>query len=168
MLTSFPVSFAPIGPTLNLHTPDEIFSVMLRVSSTQELDRQSFDDLMPSGRNGMIKFYQPWCGHCTRMKPDWDLLAEQAHSSVFIADVNCQVEKDLCADHHPGGTYPTVLVFQQGKEPELYQGGRGVEDLLKFVNNYLVEKCNLGRLEETCSEKEQKYVTKWKEKDVTA
>jgi hypothetical protein len=98
------------------------------------------------------------------MKPDWDLLMEQAHSSVFIADVNCLVETDLCADHHTGGNYPTVLLFQQGKQPELYQGGRGVEDLLKFVDQNLVEKCDLSRLEETCSEKEQKYVAKWKEK----
>ena len=126
------------------------------VLATQELNRASFEELLASGRNGMVRFYQPWCGHCTRMKPDWDLLATKAHSSIFIADVNCQVESDLCSDFHTGGTYPTVLIFQGGKDPELYQGGRGLEDLLKFVDETLVRKCNIFLLEDTCSEKELK------------
>jgi thioredoxin-like negative regulator of GroEL len=98
------------------------------------------------------------------VKPDWDLLAEEAHPSVFIADVNCQLQDSLCADHHTGGHYPTILIFQNGKEPELYRGGRGFEDLRKFVDETLVTKCDLTRLEETCSEKEQNYASKWKER----
>jgi hypothetical protein len=104
---------------------------------------------------------------CTRMKPDWDLLAEQAHSSVFVADVNCLIESALCADYHTGGTYPTVLVFQNtmgAKRTQLYQGGRGYEDLQKFVDKELIVKCDLTLPDSTCSEKEQNYVTKWKER----
>jgi thioredoxin-like negative regulator of GroEL len=102
------------------------------------------------------------------MKPDWDLLAERVHPSVFIADVNCQVEVSLCVGFHTGGRYPTVLIFEQGKEPELYEGGRGLEDLTKFVDEHLVEPCNLHRLEETetCSEKEQKYTQKWEKRSL--
>lgn len=33
------------------------------------------------------------------MKPDWDKLAEESHSSVFIADVNCSNEDKLCQDN---------------------------------------------------------------------
>ena len=102
---------------------------------------------------------------CTRMKPDWDLLAERSHPSVLIADVNCQVEVDLCGDHHTGGTYPTILVFAKNKEPELYQGGRGFLDLIKFVDDNLVEKCDTSRSEETCTEKEKRYISKWKGKE---
>ena len=37
----------------------------------------------------MIKFYQEWCGHCKRIKPDWDQLAEdeEANPNVMIFDV---------------------------------------------------------------------------------
>ncbi len=44
----------------------------------------------------MIKFYQSWCGHCMRMKADWDRLAEEeSNDSVLIADVNCGEQKDV-------------------------------------------------------------------------
>ncbi len=47
------------------------------------------------GKNGMVKFFQSWCGHCKRMKPDWDRLAAEANDSVIIADVDCGVQGDV-------------------------------------------------------------------------
>ena len=35
------------------------------------------------------------CGHCTRMKPDWDRLAEESPADVVIADVDCGKEEDV-------------------------------------------------------------------------
>ena len=32
-----------------------------------------------------------------RMKPDWDRLAEEASSDVFIADVHCEDQYDVSA-----------------------------------------------------------------------
>jgi thiol-disulfide isomerase/thioredoxin len=48
------------------------------------------------GKNGMVKFFQDWCGHCKRMKPDWDRLAEEeSNDNVLIADVNCGDQQDV-------------------------------------------------------------------------
>lgn len=102
------------------------------------------------------------------MKPDWDMLSENAHSSVFVADVNCQKEESLCSDFHTGGNYPTIIIFRRGKTPELYQGGRGYEDLMKFVDKELAQPCNLKQVEETCDAKEQKYISKWRTRDTIA
>ncbi len=105
------------------------------------------------------------------MKPDWDLLSEhfEEERSVFIADVNCQVEESLCSDYHTGGTYPTILVFPRGKDErphaELYQGGRGFDDLRKFVDQRLVLPCDIRNDQETCSAKAQVYISKWRAKD---
>ena len=98
------------------------------------------------------------------MKPDWDQLAERAHPSVFIADVNCQEQEGLCAEHHTGGQYPTILVYRNGNE-ELYTGGRGLEDLLEFVDKELAQRCVIKSIDDTCSAKEQKYIAKWKIRD---
>lgn len=52
--------------------------------------------VMLLGKHGMVKFYQSWCGHCMRMKPDWDRLAEEENNdSVLIADVNCGDQKEV-------------------------------------------------------------------------
>ena len=52
--------------------------------------------LFETGKHGMVKFYQSWCGHCMRMKPDWDRLAEEENNdSILIADVNCGDQKEV-------------------------------------------------------------------------
>ena len=100
-----------------------------------------------------------------RVKPDWDLLAENVHPSVFVADVNCQRHESLCGDYHPGGTFPTIMIFRKDGPPTLYQGGLGYEDLMRFVDKELAEPCRLEQMSTTCNEKEQKYIVKWGAKE---
>jgi len=133
--------------------------------ATMKLTSKTFQTTVESGKNGMIKFYQPWCGHCTAMKPAWDELAEKADSSVFIADVDCSKEADLCQLNDVQG-YPTIYYYKDGVR-ENFTGGRSAEDLEKFVIDNLAQSCNpIGNMEESCSEKAQKYIIKWKVKDV--
>lgn len=98
------------------------------------------------------------------MKPDWDKLAEEAHSSVFVADVNCSDEEELCAQAGVSG-YPTIKVFRDGEEED-YDGGRSFEALFEFVDGELATKCDVENMKESgCSEKAQTYATKWKAKE---
>lgn len=99
------------------------------------------------------------------MKPDWDKLADEAHQSVFIADVNCSDEEELCTKSGVQG-YPTIKVYKDGKVED-YRGGRGFEELFDFVDSNLASKCDVKQ-KETCSEKAIAYVDKWTAKDAAA
>ena len=110
------------------------------------------------GRNGMVKFFQTWCGHCTRMAPDWDKLSKEVHPSVFIYDVNCGDEADLCQENGVSG-YPTIKYYQNGVEHK-YEGGRGFNDLLDFTKENLEQACDVDKLKETCNERAQGYAEK--------
>jgi hypothetical protein len=112
-------------------------------------------------------FYYASSHSCKRVKPDWDILADTAHSSVFIGDVNCMVENDLCAGHHTGNNWPTIMVYKRGKE-ELYTGGLGLENLKTFVDETLVEPCNIGKMQESCNFKEKFFIAKWEGKSPAA
>jgi hypothetical protein len=107
------------------------------------------------------------CGRCMRMKLDWDMLAEhyEDESSIFIVDVNCETEQQLCESFHPGGTYPSIFVFPRGEghrpPPKLYSGGLGFEDLKKFVDKELVRPCEIRNPQGTCNAKARAYITKW-------
>ncbi len=56
----------------------------------------------------MVKFYQSWCGHCMRMKPDWDQLADQASESILIADVDCGKEEGVSYFHYKYQWYTNI------------------------------------------------------------
>ena len=74
------------------------------VAEIQHLFIRNYVLPFPSeGKNGMIKFYQDWCGHCKRMKPDWDFLAKEAEpTNVKILDVNCGEQEKVrhCMNMH--------------------------------------------------------------------
>eukprot|EP00755_Sulcionema_specki_P011450 Sspe_Gene.49057::Locus_26071_Transcript_1_5_Confidence_0.556_Length_656::g.49057::m.49057 len=79
----------------------------------------------------------PWCGHCKRLAPDWDKLAEDtAGKGVVIGKVDCTVESDLCSTYGVQG-YPTLKYWTKGAgKPEEYNGGRSYDER-DFVDEHL-------------------------------
>merc|ERR1712146_549790 len=76
--TFFAIAFAALSAQAVVDLTDDTFA----------------DTIANSGKNVFVKFFAPWCGHCKRMKPDWDKLGETYadSSSVMIADVDCTVQ----------------------------------------------------------------------------
>ncbi|GKY96084.1 hypothetical protein MPSEU_000568500 [Mayamaea pseudoterrestris] len=131
--------------------------------AAEELTPERFQELTTSGKNGMVKFYQPWCGHCTKMKPDWDQLAAEAHPSVFISDINCSEQEELCSENNVQG-YPTIKIYKDGKVED-YKGGRSLSDLQDFVDAELAIKCDVSDpVGSGCSDKAKAYIHKWSSK----
>mmetsp|Transcript_23904 Transcript_23904/g.27672 ORF Transcript_23904/g.27672 Transcript_23904/m.27672 type:complete len:195 (-) Transcript_23904:469-1053(-) len=135
-------------------------------SATEQLNQETFQTFMSSGKNGMIKFYQDWCGHCKRMKPDWDRLAkEESNDKVLIADVDCGQQTDLCDLTGVQG-YPTIKYYVDGKEHD-YNHGRSFEDLSEFVKDKLASQCTFANEDNVCSERAVKYINKWSAKSIS-
>ena len=97
------------------------------------------------------------------MKPAWDSLAKEYadHKSVFVGDVDCTVEKDLCSEQGVSG-YPTIKYWVDGEKKD-YNGGRELEELQSFTAETLDKtRCDVNTLAD-CSKKEISYIKKMKE-----
>lgn len=90
--------------------------------------------------NHFVMFYAPWCGHCSRLSPTWEKLAEEFNdgsnsvlAQVIIAKVDCTVETALCSEHDVTG-YPTLKFFKAGHDEGLkYRGARDYDALKSYI-----------------------------------
>jgi len=121
-----------------------LFAFAATTANAVELSPANWDE-MTAGKSVFVKFFAPWCGHCKKLKPDWDKLMEEFKDSptALVADVDCTAEgKDLCEKHGVQG-FPT-LKYGDPSDLQAYEGGRSYADILKFAQENLGPTCGPG------------------------
>lgn len=112
-----------------------------------ELTPDNFD-AETAGKTVFLKFFAPWCGHCKKLKPDWDILMDkfQDSPSALVADVDCTTEGKALCDANGVRGYPT-LKYGDPNHLEDYQGGRDLETLTKFAEENLKPSCGPANID---------------------
>jgi len=104
-----------------------------------ELKEKGFEDALKKGAH-FVMFFAPWCGHCKRLAPIWDKLAEdyiKDKKDVVIGKVDCTKETSLCSSQDVTG-YPTLKFFKDGPENGVkHRGQRDQKSLEKFINEQM-------------------------------
>ncbi|XP_022088901.1 thioredoxin domain-containing protein 5-like isoform X2 [Acanthaster planci] len=90
-----------------------------------------------------IMFFAPWCGHCKKLTPVWDELADRYNPDESVpatfAKVDCTAETKVCHENEVKG-YPTLKFFNPGHETVKYTGSRNFGSLEKFMFERLDKK----------------------------
>lgn len=122
------------------------------VNGLVDLTEDNFDKHVSSGKH-FVKFYAPWCGHCQKLAPIWEELAQSLESdnSVGIAKVDCTQHRNVCNQFDVKG-YPTLLWIEDGKKIDKYQGARAQENL----KTYIKEKMGSGSADSGSNEDDSK------------
>lgn len=81
-----------------------------------ELTEDTFEKHVSSGYH-FVKFYAPWCGHCQKLAPTWDELANSLRNddAVSISRIDCTQHRSVCGQFDIKG-YPTLLWIEDGKK----------------------------------------------------
>ncbi|GFO12562.1 thioredoxin domain-containing protein 5 [Plakobranchus ocellatus] len=125
-----------------------------REESLIVLDDDNFDAKVARGVF-FIKFYAPWCGHCKKLAPTWDQLAETFanRKEVSIGKIDCTQSTVICKRYEVRG-YPTLLWFQDGEKIGKYQSSRSHDALKEYVITQLKEAAGGTEEEKTEDKKE--------------
>ncbi|XP_012277222.1 protein disulfide-isomerase A3 [Orussus abietinus] len=96
---------------------------------------QNFDEIVTNnGKDTLIEFYAPWCGHCKKLAPVFDELGEK------LADEDVEIVKyDSTANDVPQPYdvtgFPTLYWAPKDAKssPIRYEGGRELDDFIKYI-----------------------------------
>jgi len=101
-----------------------------------DLTDSSFDGELENMDTALVMFYAPWCGHCKRLKPEFEKSAGDLLKNdppVTLAKVDCtEGGKDTCSRFEVRG-YPTLKIFRNGELSSDYNGPREAAGITKYM-----------------------------------
>lgn len=91
------------------------------------------DVVFKSGKNVLLEFYAPWCGHCKKLAPILDEVATsfQDDASVIVAKMDATAN-DVPSEFEVQG-YPTLYFSSASGKLMKYEGGRTAEDITNYI-----------------------------------
>jgi len=89
---------------------------------------------MSAEKNVLVEFYAPWCGHCKQLVPIWDKLGEKFKDSadIVIAKMDSTANE---VEEVKVQSFPTIKYFPKEGGVVDYNGGRTLDDFVKFLES---------------------------------
>ena len=91
-----------------------LVAAVVQASNVLDLtDTKAYDAVVGQSIGVMVEFFAPWCGHCKRLAPEYEKLADAfatKKNKVLIAKVDADANRELGERINLKG-FPTLMYF---------------------------------------------------------
>lgn len=96
---------------------------------------KNFEDIVKdSSKDVLVKYYAPWCGHCKKLAPIWDELAEGVKDVSDLVIAKFDATANEVAGLEIRG-YPTLKFYPKDNKAGIdYDGERELQDFKDWLN----------------------------------
>jgi len=97
---------------------------------------KNFDEVVfDKTKDVLVEFYAPWCGHCKKLTPIYDELAESLadRTDILVAKMDATANE---LEHTKIESFPTIKLYKKGDNTVVeYNGERTLEGMKKFLES---------------------------------
>ena len=94
----------------------------------------NFKDVVKNKKNDVfVKYYAPWCGHCKKLAPIWEEMAEQLADvpNLVIAEMDATANE---VDEVDVKSYPKLVFYPSRKKSGIdHEGGRTLDEMVDWL-----------------------------------
>ena len=102
--------------------------------SVVEMNTESFNSTIDTGKLVMVDFWASWCGPCMGISPVIDEIASDNDGKVIVGKINVDNENKLAMDWGIRGI-PTLLFFKNGEQVDRIDGLVNKERIQEIIDN---------------------------------
>ncbi|XP_034839340.1 protein disulfide-isomerase A5 isoform X1 [Maniola hyperantus] len=106
-------------------------------SDVVHLTADTFDSVLAKADNALVVFYAPWCGHCKRIKPEFEKAAARIKDQKInglLAAVDATKQPELASRFGVKG-YPTLKYFSKGEYQYDAGHARQEQQIIDFMRS---------------------------------
>jgi len=89
------------------------------------------------GDHILTLFHAEWCGHCKKMKPEWDKFKNGKYGKHCKDYESKEITPEMSEKYGVKG-YPTILLLKEDIVVTKYEGKRDVGSFEEFIKEYIV------------------------------
>ena len=96
----------------------------------------TYEDVITKTPVTLVEFYASWCPHCQRMMPVVAQVKEKLNGKADVVQFDVDKYPEL-TDNEGVESYPTFIIYKDGKEVWRQAGEMDGNILLKTVESFL-------------------------------
>ena len=130
----------PFEKKNNVENKDIDWSASESASNVVFLDDETFDEYISTHNSVYVMLYAPWCGHCKKMKPDYEDAANElaeVKPDAALAAVDATASKSVAEKLKVKG-FPTMKYFINGTLSNDEVNYRSKKDIVAFMRGLKV------------------------------